>query len=104
MKAKIIGVLIIFTITMTAAFAQTRSDARQKSQRVRIHEGRKDGEVTNGEAALLNKQQRHIRRSERRAKADGELSIREKAKLERKQDRASRNVRRAKHNDIEKKD
>jgi hypothetical protein len=53
---------------------------------------------------LLNKQQRHIRRSERRAKADGDVTVREKARLERKQDRASRNVRRAKNNDIEKKD
>jgi hypothetical protein len=104
MKARIITALIIFTIMISSASAQTRSDARQKSQRVRIHEGRKDGEVTNGEAALLNKQQRHIRRSERRAKADGDVTAREKVRLERKQDRANRNIRRAKHNDIEKKD
>jgi len=105
MKAKIITTLMLGMMLMaTTSFAQTRTDKRQRSQRVRIHEGRADGEVTNGEAVLLNKQQRHIRRSERRAKADGEVTVREKARLERKQDRASRNVRRAKHNDIEKKD
>ena len=72
--------------------------------RVRIHEGRKDGDVSNGEAIMLNKQQRHIRRSERRANADGTVTPREKARLDRKQDRASRNIRKAKTNDLEKKD
>lgn len=104
MKTRILTTLIIVMVALTGAIAQTRADGRQKAQRVRIHEGRKDGEVTNGEAALLNKQQRHIRRSERRAKAHGDVTAREKARLERKQDRASRNIRRAKTNDIEKKD
>lgn len=84
-----------------SALGQTRSDRRQKAQQVRIAEGRSTGEITRGESVLLRKQQRHIRRSERRAKADGELSPREKAKLERKQDRASRTIRRAKNNAID---
>lgn len=85
-------------------FAQTstpRADVRQGAQRARIHEGRVDGEVTRGEAHRLNKQQRHIRRTERRAKADGEVTAREKAKLEHKQNRANRHIRRAKHNEFE---
>ncbi len=106
MKTRIIAALIIIIVASasTDSLAQARKDVRQKAQRVRIAEGRKDGEVTNGEAALLNKQQRSIRRSERRAKADGEVTVREKVVIERKQDRASRNIRRAKNNDIEKKD
>jgi hypothetical protein len=104
MKIRVLSMLIILLLISAASFAQTRADGRQKAQRVRIHEGRKDGEVTNGEAALLNKQQRHVRRSERRAKADGQVTVREKARIERKQDRASRNIHRAKTNDIEKKD
>lgn len=104
MKTRILTVLIILLVSATTSFAQTRADGRQKAQRTRIHDGRQDGEVTNGEAALLNKQQRQIRRSERRAKADGTVTGREKARLERKQDRASRNIHRAKTNNIEKKD
>jgi len=88
----------IVSLITTTSYGQARVDKRQKAQRVRIAEGRQDGEITNGEAAMLNKQQRHIRRSERRAKADGELSPREKMKLERKQNRANRNIRRAKNN------
>ncbi len=105
MKTRIIAALIVIvTLASTDILAQARKDVRQKAQRVRIVEGRKDGEVTNGEAALLNRQQRNIRRSEHRAKADGEVTLREKVVIERKQDRASRNIRRAKINDIEKKD
>lgn len=101
----ILAAFMLLALVEVAAQTQTpRANTRQKAQRVRIAEGRQDGEVTKGEAAVLNKQQRHIRRSERRAKADGEVSPREKARLERKQDRASRTIRRAKTNDIEKKD
>ena len=87
-----------------AGFAQDRTprtDGRQVAQRARIHQGRMDGEVTNREAALLNREQRHIRRAERRAKADGEVTPAEKMRLERKQNRANRHIRRAKHNDID---
>lgn len=85
-----------------AQSATPLSDTRQAAQRARIHEGRASGEVTNGEAAKLNSEQRRIRRTERRAKADGEVTTREKAKIERKQSRANRHIRRAKHNTIEK--
>lgn len=94
----------IFSIILAGAFAQSetpRADVRQTKQRARIHEGRKSGEVTNGEAAMLNKQQRHIRRSERRAEADGTVTAREKRKLEKKQDRANRHIRRAKNNPVD---
>ncbi|MBX2899833.1 MAG: hypothetical protein KF775_09280 [Cyclobacteriaceae bacterium] len=85
----------------TALYAQaTRTDVRQKTQRARIAEGRADGDLTNGEAAALNRQQRHIRRTERRAKADGTVTASEQRRLDRKQNRASRNIRRAKHNGI----
>lgn len=101
---KIFVVTYLLLLCSAAGFAQDRTqrtDARQGVQRARIHEGRKDGEVTNREASALNSQQRHIRRSERRAKADGDVTPSERRRLEKKQDRASRNIRRAKHNDIE---
>lgn len=96
---------VVFIFLMLAGFAGfsqetvTRTDKRQVAQRARIHEGRRDGEVTNREAAALNAEQRHIRRSERRAKADGEVTAEEQKRLNRKQNRSSRHIRRAKHNE-----
>lgn len=99
-----IAVVISLMSINQESFAQTktkRTDVRQHVQRARIVDGRKDGEVTQGEAAVLNVEQRHIRRAERRAKSDGEVTRVEKRRLERKQNRASRHIRRAKHNGID---
>ena len=104
---KLIVVTSLFVLVNMVAFAQDRTpraNARQGAQRARIHDGRQDGEITNKEAAVLNSQQRHIRRSERRAKADGDVTLAERRRLEKKQDRASRSIRRAKNNDIDKND
>lgn len=103
MKTRIIAVMIISIVTITSAFAQTRSDVRQKSQRARIHEGRQQGEVTKKEAQILNMQQRHINRTELKAKSDGCVTARENAVIERKQDKASRSIYRARHNAVERK-
>src|SRR5882762_1356017 len=72
-------------------------DVRKKEQRARIRQGRATGELTNKEAAGLNAQQRHIRRTERRAKADGTVTPSERKKLSREQNRVNRNIRRQKH-------
>lgn len=80
--------------------AQTTSDVRQKSQRVRIHAGVNSGEITRPEQRRLNTQQRHIRRVERRAKADGVYTPRERRIVNRKQNQASRNIKRKKTNEI----
>lgn len=96
-----LAAMFIMVAIVTQAQTQTpRADARQGLQRARIHEGRTSGELSRREAAGLNMQQRHIRRSERRIKRDGEVTPREKARLERKQDRASRHIRRARHNQV----
>ncbi len=98
---KIILVLSITMLTRIVVVAQQvtpKADVREASQRARIHEGRKDGDLTRSEAKALNKQQRHIRRTERRAKSDGTVTSTEKMKLQRKQNRASRNIRRSKNN------
>lgn len=102
MKTFVIAAFFSLFIT-TTVFSQARTpkvNGRQKAQRVRIAEGRQSGEITNGEAAALNAQQRHIRRSERRAKADGRVTVVERKRLDNKQDRASRNIRRAKRNNV----
>jgi hypothetical protein len=91
---------MLITLTSLAQDRTPRANARQAAQRARIAEGRTDGEVTNREAVALKANQRHIRRTERRAKADGDVTVAERRKIERKQDRASRRIRKAKNNDV----
>jgi hypothetical protein len=100
---KIMIVAAMLLITLATVQAQTPVNARQKAQRTRIAEGRVHGDLTKGEAALLNKQQRNIRRSECVAKADGVVTVRERRELHRKQHRANHAIRRAKHNPIDRK-
>lgn len=100
---QLIFIITAFTLA-TGAYAQDRTpraNARQVAQQTRIAEGKQSGELTNGETKALRAEQRHIRRSERRAKADGDVTARERRKLERKQDRANRHIRRAKHNGLD---
>lgn len=85
----------------SAQDATPRTNARQMAQQGRIAEGKRSGELTRAETRALRAEQRHIRRTERRAKADGNVTPREKAKLERKQNRANRHIRRAKHNGLD---
>ena len=103
-QLKMLMVITFGLMISLGGFAQDRTprtNGRQVAQRARIHEGRVDGEVTKREAAVLNAEQRHIRRAERRAKSDGEVTRIEKGRLERKQNRASRHIRRTKHNPID---
>jgi hypothetical protein len=89
----VIGAFILATLPAEAG----RVNKRQASQRARIHQGVKSGELTKREAHKLNQQQRGIRRQERRAKADGTVTDEEAAKLEKRQDRASKAIYRNKH-------
>ncbi|PHN06857.1 hypothetical protein CRP01_10580 [Flavilitoribacter nigricans DSM 23189 = NBRC 102662] len=84
-----------------AASAQTATPKvadRQVNQQKRIIKGAKDGEVSKKEAVRLERQQKRINRSKKRAKADGEVTKKERAKLHARQNKASRNIKRAKKN------
>jgi E3 ubiquitin-protein ligase DOA10 len=93
--------LTVMILLAGAAYSQNTNtpttDVREGTQRARIAEGRASGELTRKEARRLNMQQRHIRRTERRAKADGNVTPQEQKKLRREQNRASRAIRRQKH-------
>jgi hypothetical protein len=83
-----------------ASYAQEATpniDSRYREQRARIREGRANGNLTHKEAARLNAQQRHIRRTEYRAKSDGRVTRGERKRPHHEQNRASRNIRRQKH-------
>lgn len=90
--------LIFGVITESNAQSQTPvADQRQQNQKARIVEGASSGELTRRETAQSVRDQRRIRRTERRAKSDGVVTPGEKANLERKQNKASRQLRRNKH-------
>jgi hypothetical protein len=89
---------ILFVWTANAQTVTPKVNKRQQIQKERIHNGIQNGELTRKETRLLAKEQRHIKRSERRAKSDGIVTKRERARLDRKQDRANRHIGRAKHN------
>jgi hypothetical protein len=98
-QAMLAFTLLIFGVIMESK-AQSQTpvvDQRQQNQRARIVEGASSGELTRRETAQSVRDQRRIRRTERRAKSDGVVTPGEKANLERKQNKASRQLRRNKH-------
>ena len=93
---KVISATLFMLCCVSIANAQSTpvADERQQNQKARINQGVVSGEVTKAEAARLKTEQRHIRRTERRAKADGNVTPRERVRLQRKQNKASRDIRR----------
>lgn len=77
---------------------------RQHHQQERIQQGIRSGELTQREAARLQRQQAHLNRMESRFKADGELTAAERAKLRRQAERYSDNIYRQKHDNQERPD
>ena len=95
--ATVILVLVSF-VWIDAAFAG-RPKNRQIKQQKRIHQGIRGGELTKGEVVKLEREQRRIQKSKRKAWSDGKLTPRERVRIEHRQDRASRHIYKAKHND-----
>jgi len=80
-----------------AAFAQQGNLQRDANQQQRIEQGVKSGQLTDKEAARLEKREAHIQRTQARAMSDGTETKAEKAHIAREQDRASRAIYRQKH-------
>jgi hypothetical protein len=97
---------LLFALAFVATFAgaasaQTntpRIDQRRVMQHERIRDGVRGGRLTPREAQRLRMEQRHIRRSECRAKADGFVTPGERARLNHMQNRHGRHIYRLKHN------
>ena len=101
MNAKILFVVLSFTFSGIVYSQSTpKVDKRQKTQKARIVDGVKSGELTKKETKQLAKQQAHIRKMERKAKSDGVVTAKEKARLQKAQNKASRNIKRKKNNPI----
>jgi len=97
---RLFGIIILlmgFFFTVEAQTATPVATVKQANQRARIAHGQANGELTRAEARALKAQQRHIRRTKKRAKADGEVTVAERKQIARKQRRANRNIKRQKH-------
>ena len=77
--------------------ATPRIDQREANQERRIQEGVKSGQLTNREAAKLEKGQAKVKRMEAKAKADGVVTPKERAKITREQNKQSKRIAHEKH-------
>lgn len=91
-------VFALFAFTAGAQTATPKVKDRQVNQQKRILKGAKNGNVDKKEFVKLERQQKRINRSKRRAKADGKVSGKERVKLHARQNKAGRNIKRAKKN------
>ena len=85
--------------SMLSATAQTIAQ-RKENQQDRIAQGVKSGQLTAGETAKIENQERGINQQVRddRAANGGKLTTGEKKQINREQNRESRNIYRKKHN------
>ena len=72
-------------------------DQRRAEQQRRIDQGVKSGELTQREAANLQKGQAKVQRMEDKAKSDGVVTEKERKKIEHEQDKQSKRIEREKH-------
>ena len=105
-KAAVVAVALAFAGT---AFAQTSTplakdpaatpgiDKRQQIQQKRIEQGVKSGQLTDKEAARLEKREAKLESDKEKAQADGKVTKQERRKLQREANRDSRAIRRQKH-------
>jgi hypothetical protein len=72
-------------------------DQRQANQQKRIDQGVKSGELTQKEAARLEKGQDKVQKIEDKAKADGVVTAKERKRINKAQDNQSKKIYREKH-------
>jgi uncharacterized membrane protein YebE (DUF533 family) len=99
MKTKLFIAAIATAITLPA-FAQTYTpgiDQRQMNQEQRIDQGIASGQLTQREAARLERGQQRVDNMENRAKSDGVVTARERARVQHAQNVESKRIYRQKH-------
>src|SRR5262245_46839087 len=74
------------------ASAQDQIDKREQRQQNRIGNGIKNGSISSGEAARIERNEAKIQRDEARAKADGVVTTRERARLNRELNHTNREI------------
>jgi len=99
MKIKLIIAVLASAITLPA-FAQTYTpgiDQRQMNQEQRIDQGIASGQLTQREAARLERGQDRVDAIENRAKSDGVVTARERTRIQHAQNVESKRIYRQKH-------
>ena len=102
LKAAVVAVSLALA---GSAFAQTATDPaatpgidkRQANQQRRIEQGAKSGQLTNREAARLEKREAKLQADKEKARADGKVTKKERVALHREANRDSRAIYRQKH-------
>ena len=107
MKAKsslLVAVLAAFSLPVLAQTAPAKDpaatpgiDKRQANQEARIQQGVQSGQLTQREAARLEKGQERVQKMEDKAKADGVVTKKERARIQHAQDVQSRHIAKQKH-------
>ena len=95
--SKIFAALSVFSIMAISASAQTA----QSSDRSKIRNGVKSGELTKKETRTLAQQQKEIRKDVKDARADGNVSTRERRRIKKEKMKADASIYRKKHNNRE---
>ncbi len=93
----LIAVLAVFALPVMAQTATPNLDQRQANQQKRIDQGVASGQLTNKEAARLEKGQDRVQKMEDKAKADGKVTPKERARLQKAENIQSRHIAREKH-------
>jgi len=97
-KTKVVSlILVTLTATLTQTAMAKSIDDKQDTQKDRITQGIKSGELTANEAWRLGNKQRSIYKKERRFKADGTFTRRERAVIHRDLLKSSGSIYKQKH-------
>lgn len=92
---KFIAAFVFLIIAATSVNAQTTANP---SDKIKIKQGVKSGELTKKETARLARQQKDIRQDVKSAKADGVVTRAERKNIKREKRKADRTIYRKKHN------
>ena len=95
--AALIAAVAVPVLAQTATPATPGIDKREANQQQRIDQGIRSGQLTQKEAARLEKGQAHVEKMEDRAKADGKVTARERERIQHAQNVQSRKIYREKH-------
>jgi hypothetical protein len=93
--SKFIAAFGIMIIAATSVNAQTTAN---RSDKIKINQGVKSGELTKKETVRLARQQKDISQDVKSAKADGVVTREERKNIKKEKRKADRTIYRKKHN------
>jgi hypothetical protein len=92
-----LAAVALLSLPISALAQIAGSEQRSLNQQQRIDQGVRSGELTQREAAKLERGQAHVDRMQTRAARDGVVSAQERERIQSAQNRQSRKIYRQKH-------